>query len=74
MGELVEPDEFNRTFQNYEVGNKESALYMLNNKIENEEKTFDNKEVTLELLKERYDGYCVWWKSKFGKTDPRYGS
>ena len=64
--------EFSEAFSLYEMGNADSCLIILNDKIKKQAKTFDGVDVNLENCRERYAKYIQWWKSKYGKNDHKY--
>ena len=68
----ITPEEFATKFSKCDIGNANSVLFILNDKIEKGTLTFTGDPVTLDLIYKKYIEYSLWWKSKFGKNDPKY--
>jgi hypothetical protein len=69
---MITEEDFARVFAGCEVGNSNSSLFILRDKIEKGAKTFQGELITLELIRDKYDEYCQYWKNKYAKSDPKY--
>lgn len=70
----ITPEEFANCFRDIDVGNANSALFIINDKLEKQAKSFTGDLITPLFIKDKYDEYSRWWKGKFGKNDPKYVS
>ena len=68
----ITEQEFISAFSEYDIGNAQSSLFILNDKIEKGAKAFNGTPISLLFIKEKYEAYCKWWLGKFGKKDPTY--
>jgi hypothetical protein len=68
----ITPEEFAHKFQKFDIGNSNSCLFILNDKLEKGATTFIGEPITIDLIYEKYSEYCLWWKGKFFKSDPKY--
>ena len=69
---MITEEQFILAFQEYDIGNAQSALFILKDKIEKGIKSFNGTPITILFIKEKYDAYNKWWLGKFGKSDPKY--
>lgn len=69
---MITEEDFAKMFAGCEVGNSNSSLFILRDKIEKGAKTFQGEEITLELIRDKYNKYCQYWQNKYAKSDPKY--
>jgi hypothetical protein len=69
---MITEEEFGKVFAGVDVGNANTCLFILRDKIEKGAKTFQNELITLELIRAKYDNYSKYWHSKYAKADPKY--
>ena len=69
---MITEEDFSRIFAGCEVGNANSALFILRDKVEKKAKTFQGEDITCELIRDKYNKYSQYWKNKYGKQDPKY--